>query len=63
MARIEMAENGDVEIHLDGKYVASFRAVDIKEADKGVLCNMLEAARNFGNDEAKREIRKALGIR
>ena len=52
-----------VEIWIDGKFVSSYAMFSFSENGRRMLGNMLEDARQFGREEARREIRESIGIR
>lgn len=61
MARLETAEGGTLEVHIDGEFVASW-TTSIPEEYHGVICNMLESAVEYGERKKQQEIKKVLGI-
>lgn len=59
----DSADGKEVEIWIDGVFVSSYANVVLSPDGRRMLGNMLEDAREFGRNEAKREIREALGVK
>lgn len=64
MAKIQQSEDGtETELHIGGRFVASWRRIDIPEEARVVVCNMIEAAVRHGEALKAEEIRKVIGAK
>lgn len=64
MARLETSDDGEqTEMFIDGNFVASWARVCLTDAQRGIVCNMIEHAVQYGESKKAAEIRKALGAK
>lgn len=64
MARLEASEDGSqTEMFIDGEFVAGWSQLELTDKQRGVVCNMLEAAVKYGERKKAAEIRKVLGAK
>lgn len=59
---IEIPDDDSIEIHCNGNFVASWSLSAFQNNPKGVCLNMLAKAFEEGKAEAKKEIKKVLGL-
>lgn len=63
MARIDLDANLDTtELWMDGQFVASWSHINLDDKAKRIVCNMIEAAAEIGEQRKAKELRKALGL-
>lgn len=64
MARLETSDDGEqTEMFIDGNFVASWARIDLTDKQRGIVCNMIEQAVEYGQDKKAAEIRKVLGTK
>lgn len=47
---------------MDGQFVASWSHINLDDKAKRIVCNMVEAAAEMGEQRKAKELRKALGL-
>lgn len=62
MARFDQTDDG-TELHICGKFVASWRTIYLDEHTEGVVLSMIEEAVKFGERKKAKEIRDVIGAR
>lgn len=55
-------ERQETELCINGDFVASYRILDLPDADRRLVCNIIDAAVEHGRQLQKAEIRAALGL-
>ena len=55
-------ERQETELCIDGNFVASYRVLDLPDADRRLVCNIIDAAVEHGRQLQKAEIRAVLGL-
>lgn len=59
---VEIEADDTIEIHCNGEFLAGYSLSAFNKDPKGVCKNMLSSVFNEGKLEAKKEIKKALGL-
>lgn len=55
-------ERQETELRIDGNFVVSYRVLDLPDADRRLVCNIIDAAVEYGRNAMAEEIRGLLGV-
>lgn len=64
MAVIKDSKDGEqTELFIDGEFVAGWSKFELTDRQRGIVCNMIEQAVEYGESKKAAEICKVLGVR